>query len=185
MAHSKIRKLLFTLLTVFFMNSIVAESTAQLESVINESAEKLRTLDEKDKVDFFLKNRKTNELVSFFSKNSKKLGKHIVIVESISAFSSSGGYSFDIYDYDNKIFYSFFFGKKKKVNIDFPQKLNNTAYVNSLGVKDGGLIIMSVLDDEDCSFCAYYGGLEYDGPDSDIVKDYESMLKFLKAKPMR
>lgn len=57
--------------------------------------------------------------------------------------------------------------------------------MNSLGVKDGGLIIMSVLDDEDCSFCAYYGGLEYDGPDSDIVKDYESMLKFLKAKPMR
>lgn len=108
------KKIVLLLLTVFFMNSIVAESTAQLESVINESAEKLRTLDEKDKVDFFLKNRKTNELVGFFSKNSKKLGKHIVIVESISAFSSSGGYSFDIYDYDNKIFYSFFFLGKKR-----------------------------------------------------------------------
>ena len=71
------------------------------------------------------------------------------------------------------------------MKIDFPKKLNNTAYVNSLSVKDGGLIIMSVLNDEDYSFCAYYGDLEYDGPDSDIVNDYEIMLKFLKAKPMR
>ena len=47
------KKIVLLLLTVFFMNSIVAESTAQLESVINESAEKLRALDEKDKVDFF------------------------------------------------------------------------------------------------------------------------------------
>ena len=153
------------------MNPIIAESTTQLELVINESSEKLRTLEEKDKVDFFLKNRKTDDLVSFFNKYSKKLGKHIVIFESI-------------YDYDNKIFYSFFFGKKK-MKIDFPKKLNNTAYVNSLSVKDGGLIIMSVLNDEDYSFCAYYGDLEYDGPDSDIVNDYEIMLKFLKAKPMR
>ena len=50
------------------MNPIIAESTTQLELVINESSEKLRTLEEKDKVDFFLKNRKTDDLVSFFNK---------------------------------------------------------------------------------------------------------------------
>lgn len=179
------KKIIVLALTLFFMNSIFAESPTQLESLINDSTEKLKTLEEKDKVDFFIKNRKTDELVSFFNKNSKKLGKHIVIVENISAWSSSGGYDFDIYDYDNKIFYSFFFGKKKKVEIDFPQKLNNTAYVNSLGVKDGGMIIMSVLDDEDYSFCAYYGGLGYGGPNPDIAEDYESRVKFFRAMPMR
>ena len=172
------------LLAIGLINSTVAESSTQLELIINDSSEKLRTLEEKDKVDFFLKNRNTDELLAFFKKNSKKLGTHIVIVESVFAYSSSGGYAFDIYDYDNKIFYSFFFGKKKKVKIDFPEKLNNTAYVNSRGVKDGALTIFSVLDDEDYSFCAYYGGLGCGETDSDLDKDYGQMIKFNKAQAL-
>ena len=82
------------------------------------------------------------------------------------------------------IFYSFFFGKKKKVKIDFPEKLNNTAYVNSRGVKDGALTIFSVLDDEDYSFCAYYGGLGCGETDSDLDKDYGQMIKFNKAQAL-
>ena len=103
---SDMKKIILLALTVILMTSIFAESPTQLEALINESTEKLRTLEEKDKVDFFIKNRKTDELVTFFNKNSKKLGKHIVIVENILAWSSSGGYDFDIYDYDNKILFS-------------------------------------------------------------------------------
>lgn len=45
------KKIILLALTLFFMNSIFAESPTQLEAFINESTEKLRTLEEKDKVE--------------------------------------------------------------------------------------------------------------------------------------
>ena len=172
------------LLLLIFFNSVFAESGSQLDFVINAPEVKLRTLEEKEKVELFLKNRDTEELKKFWRKNSKRFGKHIVIIESIAAYCSFGGYDFDVYDYDHNILYTWPSGKKKKIKIDVPDKLNNTAYCNSLGIKDSGLIIFSVLNEQEQSFCAFYGGLEYNGKDSQISEDYEKMIKFLMSMPM-
>ena len=185
-------KILLLLICCSFAHSLYAQSNQQLDFIINAPIAKLRTLEEAEKIEAVLENRDTDRFIKFWEKNAKKFGEHIIVLESISNYGSYGGgldwYGFEIYDFDNDKFYSWEFGKmtKKrfKSKMDFPEKLNNSAYFNSRGVKDGALMIFYVINKNEQSFFAFYGGLGYPGSDPSIAADYEVMESFLLSLPM-